>query len=334
MKVLVTGGAGFIGSSVAERLLDLGHHVVCLDNFNDFYSPAIKRENLARCLAHDRFTLCEGDITDRSLLAALFAAERFEAIVHLAAWAGVRPSIERPEIYEEVNLGGTVNLLQRARLDGVRTFVFASSSSVYGGRNDPPFSEDDLVGRPVSPYAATKRAGELLCYTYHHLFGLDVTCLRYFTVYGPRQRPEMAIHKFARRLVRGEAIPLFGDGASSRDYTYIDDIVDGTVRALERCQGYEILNLGESTTTRLLDLVRLIGDTLGVEPQIEWLPDQPGDVPITFANVERARRVLDYRPAVPVEVGVPRFVDWYLAGPGRRDAPHFRRRAVAPRSGA
>ena len=319
MEVLLTGGAGFIGSWVAERLLEQGHSVTCIDNFNDFYDPRIKRENLTGCSGSDRFELVEGDITDRALIDALFERRRFEAIVHLAAWAGVRPSIERPEIYEEVNLGGTLNLLQQARKHQIGTFVFASSSSVYGGRTDPPFSEDDAVGRPVSPYAATKRSGELLCYTFHHLFDLNITCLRYFTVYGPRQRPEMAIHKFARRMLQRRPIPLFGDGSSSRDYTYIDDIVDGTVRALDRCQGYEIINLGESTTTGLLELVRLIADALGVEPEIEWLPDQPGDVPITFADVSRARSLLGYAPKVPVAAGVPKFIEWYLAGPGKRD---------------
>lgn len=325
MHVLLTGGAGFIGSWVGERLLDLGHQVVCIDNFNEFYDPTIKRENLESCLKNPRFELCEGDITDRPLVDDLFESHDFDAIIHLAAWAGVRPSIERPEIYEQVNLGGTLNLLQRARMDKIERFVFASSSSVYGGRTDPPFREVDSVGRPVSPYAATKRSGELLCYTFHHLFELNIACLRYFTVYGPRQRPEMAIHKFARRMVRGEKIPLFGDGSSSRDYTYIDDIVDGTIKALERCEGYEIYNLGESHTTKLLDLVNQIGESLGVKPQIEWLPDQPGDVPITFADVSHAREKLDYAPSVPVTEGVPKFIDWYLAGPGRRDAPDFKR---------
>jgi UDP-glucuronate 4-epimerase len=319
MKILLTGGAGFIGSWVGERLLDMGHEVVCIDNFNEFYDPEIKRANLRSALSSPRFTLCEGDITDRRLLDDIFAATRFDAIVHLAAWAGVRPSIEHPEIYEEVNVGGTLNLLQRARHTRVPRFVFASSSSVYGGRTDPPFSEDDVVARPVSPYAATKLAGEVLCHTYHHLFDISVTCLRYFTVYGPRQRPEMAIHKFARLMHQGRPVPLFGDGTSSRDYTFIDDIVDGTVRALERCEGYEVINLGESRTTTLVELVRTVGAVLGVEPEIEWLPDQPGDVPITFADVSKAREKLGYDPSTPVEVGVKRFVEWYLAGPGIKD---------------
>jgi UDP-glucuronate 4-epimerase len=320
MQVLLTGGAGFIGSWVGERLLDQGHEVVCLDNFNAFYDPELKRANVAAALARPGYELCEGDITDRALLAELFGRRRFDAIVHLAAWAGVRPSIQRPEIYEEVNVGGTLNLLQQARATGVGRFVFASSSSVYGGRDDPPFREDDPVARPVSPYAATKRAGELLCYTWHHLFGLNVTCLRFFTVYGPRQRPEMAIHAFTRLMHRGEPVPVYGDGSSSRDYTYIDDIVDGTVRALERCEGYGIVNLGESRTTTLSRLVALIAEALGVEPRIEHHPDQPGDVPITFADVSLAREKLGYDPRVPVEIGVPRFVEWYLErnGPAQR----------------
>jgi UDP-glucuronate 4-epimerase len=320
MKILLTGGAGFIGSCVGERLLGMGHELVTIDNFNEFYDPDIKRANVKGCLESSRFKLCEGDICDRKLLEDLFEAEKFEAVVHLAAWAGVRPSIERPEIYEEVNLGGTLNLLQRARHAGIKTFVFASSSSVYGGRKDPPFRETDAVDRPVSPYAATKKSGEVICYSYHHLFDISFSCLRFFTVYGPRQRPEMAIHKFARLMHQGKAIPLFGDGTSSRDYTYIDDIVDGTIKSLERCEGYEIYNLGESHTTTLIDLVNHIAATLGVEPKINWLPDQPGDVPITFADISKAKEKLGYSPKTLVDVGVQRFVDWYLAGPGIKDA--------------
>ena len=320
MAILLTGGAGFIGSWVGERLLADGHQVVCIDNFNDFYDPEIKRGNLASSLRSESYELAEGDICDEGLLDELFASHRFDAVVHLAAWAGVRPSIERPRIYQQVNLGGTMNLLEHARHGRVPRFVFVSSSSVYGGRKDPPFRETDSVGNPVSPYAATKRAGELLCYTYHHLFGLAVSCLRYFTVYGPRQRPEMAIHKFARRMRQGRPIPLFGDGSSSRDYTYVDDIVDGTVRALDRCEGYEIYNLGESETTTLKELVDLIASSLGIEPLVEWLPDQPGDVPLTFADVSKAKERLGYAPSVPVREGVGRFIEWYLEGPGREDA--------------
>jgi UDP-glucuronate 4-epimerase len=319
MLVLLTGGAGFIGSWVGEKLLERGDQVVCLDNFNEFYDPAIKRANLAHSLDQQGFELCEGDLTDTTFLDDLFQRHRFDAIIHLAAWAGVRPSIERPSIYADVNVGGTVNLLERACQGKVQKFVFASSSSVYGGRTNPPFCETDDVSRPVSPYAATKKSGELLCYTFHHLFGLPINCLRYFTVYGPRQRPEMAIHKFTRRLQQGRPLPLFGDGGSSRDYTYIDDIVDGTLRALDHCEGYDIFNLGESQTTRLIDLVNLIAQSLGVKPTIQWLPDQPGDVPITFADVSHARQELGYAPSVPVETGVPRFVEWYLQGPGLKD---------------
>jgi UDP-glucuronate 4-epimerase len=214
-----------------------------------------------------------------------------------------------------------MKLLEHARHSEVPKFVFASSSSVYGGRKDPPFRETDFVGQPVSPYAATKRAGEIIAYTYHHLFGMSLSCLRYFTVYGPRQRPEMAIHKFARRMLQGRPIPLFGDGHSSRDYTYVDDIVDGTVRALDHCEGYEIYNLGESHTTTLKELVDVIAENMGVEPNIEWLPDQPGDVPLTFADVTKAKEKLGYDPRTLVPEGVRRFVEWYKAGPAKKDAP-------------
>lgn len=310
MEVLLTGGAGFIGSWVGERLLAMGHQVVCIDNFNEFYDPRIKRENLIACQRSDRFELFNADITNRELIKDLFAAHDFDAVVHLAAWAGVRPSIERPEIYEEVNLGGTLNLLQAAREQGVKKFVFASSSSVYGGRTDPPFSEEDSVGRPVSPYAATKRSGELLCYTYHHLFDISFTCLRYFTVYGPRQRPEMAIHKFARLILEERPLPVFGDGGSERDYTYIDDIIDGVVRSVDCCRGYRIYNLGESQTTSLKRLISLLEESMGTRARLDFQPMQPGDVNRTYADLSRAREELGYRPTVPVERGIPRFVEW------------------------
>jgi UDP-glucuronate 4-epimerase len=316
MTILLTGGAGFIGSFVGEGLLARGHRVVAVDDFNDFYDPAIKRANVATCLASDRFELREGDIRDGRFLDEVFASHRFDAVVHLAAWAGVRPSIERPELYVEVNVGGTTSLLERARAARVQRFVFASSSSVYGGRDDPPFRETDPVDRPVSPYAATKRAGELLCATYHKLYGMSATCLRYFTVYGPRQRPEMAIHKFARLLAAGQPVPVHGDGSSSRDYTYIDDIVDGTLRALERCEGFEIYNLGESETTTLEDLVSMLGEAMGVEPRILRLPDQAGDVPMTWAEITKAQERIGYAPSVPVREGVRRFAEWFRSRPG------------------
>jgi UDP-glucuronate 4-epimerase len=309
MKIIVTGGAGFIGSHLVERLLGQNHEVVCLDNFNDFYDPAIKKRNIEKALSHSNYTLVVGDILDRDLLDKVFA-KSFDVVVHLAAYAGVRPSIERPELYQQVNIEGTVNLLECCRQHDVSKFVYASSSSVYGGRKDVPFRETDVVSRPISPYAATKVAGEALCYTYHHLFKLNIHGLRFFTVYGPRQRPEMAIHLFARRMLRGDVIPVFGDGRSARDYTYIDDIVDGVVASIERCAGYEVINIGGSKTTTLNDLVEIIGKRLGVTPRIDRSSDQPGDVPITYADVSFAKDLLGYVPSVGIEEGIDRFCQW------------------------
>lgn len=311
MRILLTGAAGFIGSNLADRLLATGHEVLGLDNFNDFYDPGLKARNLKSAQSLANFELVRGDILDSDLLRTVFADFRPERVVHLAAWAGVRPSIERPALYQKVNVEGTTNLLERCRLDGVRHFVFASSSSVYGDREQVPFCETDNVDFPISPYAATKKAGELLCYTWHHLFGLHTACLRFFTVYGPRQRPEMAIHQFIRRIDQGEIVPMFGDGSTSRDYTYIDDIVDGVVAALERVQGYRIYNLGESKTISLRDLIDLIGRHVGKTPRVEIRPLQPGDVTRTFADVTRARAELDYAPRVNIDEGIRRMVAWY-----------------------
>lgn len=311
MHILITGAAGFIGSHLAERLLQEQHTIVGLDDFNDFYDPAVKRANVQALLEKDDFHLVEGDIRDLTDLKRLFSQERFDAIIHLAARAGVRPSIREPLLYQEVNCLGTNNLLEMARKHGVQKFLFASSSSVYGANRKVPFAEDDPVDHPVSPYAATKKAGELLCYTYHHLFGISVSCLRFFTVYGPRQRPDMAIHKFTRLIDGGERVPMFGDGSSRRDYTYITDIIDGVVAALERCQGYAIYNLGESRTVELRYLIELISSCLGKRPHVEVLPEQPGDVPITYADISRAQKELDYAPKVPIEEGIPQFVEWY-----------------------
>jgi UDP-glucuronate 4-epimerase len=315
VKVIVTGAAGFIGSHLVERLLSRGARVVGVDNFDPFYDPAIKRRNLAAALASDRFRLVEADIRDAELAGAVRAGggEGADAVVHLAAQAGVRPSIAQPLLYTQVNVDGTVAMLELARALGVRRFVFGSSSSVYGNNPRVPFAESDPVDGPISPYAATKRAAELLCHAYSHLHGLSVACLRFFTVYGPRQRPDLAIHAFARRMLRGEPITLFGDGSSERDYTYVDDIVDGIEGALAFTAGeprFEIFNLGESQTTTLLRLVELLSAALGVRPAIEWKPPQPGDVERTYADVSRARRMLGYAPRVPVEAGIPRFVHW------------------------
>jgi UDP-glucuronate 4-epimerase len=309
--ILVTGGAGFIGSHLTRRLLARGDRVTVLDDFNDFYDPRRKRANVAALARSPHFTLVEGDIRDGAAVDALFAGGRFDAVVHLAARAGVRPSLSEPVLYEEVNCIGTLRLLEAARRSGPQVFIFGSSSSVYGTNRKVPFAESDEVNQPISPYATTKRTGELLCYNYHHLYGLRATCLRFFTVYGPAQRPEMAIHKFTDLLAKGRPVTLYGNGESRRDYTYIDDIVDGLIKALEVAPGFEIVNLGGAETTTLRDLVAWLAAELAVEPRIEYLPDQPGDVPITYADVAKAARLFGYEPKVPIREGLRRFVAWY-----------------------
>ncbi len=311
--VLLTGGAGFIGSHVAARLVGRGDRVTVLDDFNDFYDPALKRANAAFFEDRDDWQLVEGDIRDAALVDRLFRDERFDAVIHLAARAGVRPSLREPILYEDVNCIGTLRLLEAARHHGPANFVFASSSSVYGINEKVPFAEDDPVDRPISPYATTKRAGELLCFNYSHLYGLRTSCLRFFTVYGPAQRPEMAIAKFTGLLARGEAVPIYGTGQSRRDYTYIDDIVDGILAALDLAPRFEIFNLGGSQTTALVDLVHWLAEELGVEARLEMLPEQPGDVPITFADVSKAQRMLGYAPKVPIREGLRRYVEWFAS---------------------
>lgn len=315
-SVLITGGAGFIGSHLAERLLSEGRQVVCLDNFNDYYDPAIKRANITDALSDPNYSLVEGDVLDAKLLDELFSTGGFDAIVHLAARAGVRPSLLNPALYEQVNVSGTLNLLERAKNAGVGHFVFGSSSSVYGANTKVPFSESDSVDRPVSPYAATKRAGELVCYTYHYLYKLPITCLRFFTVYGPRQRPDMAIHKFTRLIDEGREVPFFGDGRSRRDYTYIDDIIAGVLNSMQKPDGYKVYNLGESRTTELQELIGLIEAGLGKRANLNRLPDQPGDVPVTFADIDLARRELGYAPKTLVTEGIRRFIAWYTETKG------------------
>lgn len=308
--VLVTGGAGFIGSHVVERLLAAGRRVVAVDSFDDFYAPAVKRRNVRLALAHPAYTLVEADIRDEARMHDVAARHDVDTIVHLAARAGVRPSIEQPLLYQSVNGTGTTVMLEVARRRRVKNFLFGSSSSVYGESGEVPFREDMRVDRPVSPYAATKKANEEIAFTYHHLYGLPVTCLRFFTVYGPRQRPEMAIHAFARAIGEGRPLTLYGDGSSSRDYTYVDDIVDGVVAALDRPQAYEVVNLGGSRTTSLVDLVALLEARLGRRAIVERLPAQPGDVTITYADVSRAHRLFGYTPRVPIEQGLDRFARW------------------------
>jgi UDP-glucuronate 4-epimerase len=308
----VTGAAGFIGSHATESLLGDGHQVVGLDNFDPFYPRAVKEQNLAAARRHPGFRLVEADIRDPAAVAAAFQdGGPFDAVLHLAAKAGVRPSIAEPLLYAQVNIVVTLNLLDQAARQRPRPrFVFGSSSSVYGNNPKVPFSETDPVDNPISPYAATKKAGELLAYTYHHLEGMAVWCLRFFTVYGPRQRPDLAIHKFARLILAGRPVQQFGDGTSSRDYTYIDDIVCGVRRALERCEGYEIVNLGSKNPVSLGRMIEVVAEACGRRPTVEVLPDQAGDVERTFADVAKAERLLDYRPTMPFEEGVRRFVAW------------------------
>jgi len=309
--VLITGGAGFIGSHLAERLLDAGRRVVVLDNFDSFYDPSIKRKNVKPALAHGAYRLVEGDIRDGDTLESLFGSERFATVVHLAARAGVRPSIADPVLYSSVNLDGTTRLLEACRRHAVSRFVFGSSSSVYGNNTHVPFSESDPVDHPISPYAATKKAGEVLCHVYHHLHGMDVACLRFFTVYGPRQRPEMAIHKFAAALAEGRQIEQYGDGSSARDYTYVADIVGGIQRAMERISGYAVWNLGGSRTITLADLVREIAQRLGVEARVKQVENQPGDVDRTWADIALAQRELDWSPEIDIQHGLDLFLEWF-----------------------
>lgn len=314
MKILVTGAAGFIGSHCCERLLARGDEVIGLDNFDPLYDPRIKRRNLAAFCDHERFTFAEVNLCDAEAMRAFWKGQCADvrAVVHLAARAGVRPSLADPVGYEQCNVAATVHLLERAaKTKPCPKFVFASSSSVYGNNPKVPFSESDNVDRPISPYAATKKTGELFCYTYHHLYQIPVTALRFFTVYGPRQRPDLAIHKFTARILAGREIEVYGDGDSSRDYTYIDDILDGVVAAVDRCEGYEIINLGSRSPVRLDDMIRTIEETVGTKAKIQRLPSQPGDVDRTFADVAKAKRLLDYEPSMPFGEGVERFVAWY-----------------------
>jgi UDP-glucuronate 4-epimerase len=317
VNALVTGGAGFIGGHLCQRLLDRGDSVVCVDSFDSFYDPSIKRTTAGALARSPRFRLVEADIRDLPRLEGELQAGEIDAIVHLAARAGVRPSIKDPILYSQVNVEGTVAILELARRLGVRSFVFGSSSSVYGDSSAVPFREDETAASPISPYAATKRAGELLCHSYAHLYGLAVVCLRFFTVYGPRQRPDLAIHKFAQLMAAGEPIPFFGDGSTRRDYTYVDDIVQGIEGAIGFAAAnpgcFELFNLGESDTVPLSRLVELLSAALGVEPVLHRLPAQPGDVEQTFADVSRARARLGYAPRVRIEEGIPRFVEWFRA---------------------
>jgi UDP-glucuronate 4-epimerase len=311
MRILVTGGAGFIGSHLVEKLLSVGHDMAILDDFNDFYDPQIKRENIAR-ISND-VEIHRVDLRDDTAMRNLFHREKFETIAHLAARAGVRPSIQNPQLYYDTNVGGTLHLLDAARVTGVERFIFASSSSVYGALEKVPFSEDQHLTQTLSPYAATKIAGEFLCSTFSRLYQMRVVVLRYFTVYGPRQRPDLAIHQFTRRIYAGEPIDQFGDGTTRRDYTYIDDIIQGTLAGLQY-EGplFDIFNLGESETIPLKDLISAIESALGKKAKINQLAEQPGDMPLTCADISKAKKLLGYDPKTKFQEGLPRFIDWFL----------------------
>ncbi|OHB59551.1 MAG: epimerase [Planctomycetes bacterium RBG_13_46_10] len=309
MKALVTGAAGFIGSHLCERLLAQNWEVVGVDNFDEFYDKKIKRHNIEGCLKNKIFHLIEADIRDSAAIDKAIGGD-IEIIVHLAARAGVRPSIENPSLYTDVNVNGTMVLLEAAKKYNIRKFIFGSSSSVYGNNKKVPFSESDNVDFPISPYAATKKAGELICHAYHHLYGMDITCLRYFTVYGPRQRPDLAIHKFAKLIEKGKPIQIYGDGTMMRDFTYIDDIIDGTVAAMERCFGFNIYNIGHSHPITVNDLIAEIEKALGKKAVKEYLPPQPGDVERTYADVTKAAKDLDYNPSTTIQTGIAKFVAW------------------------
>ena len=316
-RVLVTGAAGFIGSHLAERLLARGDAVIAIDCFNDYYAPAIKRANVAYALRQPQYTLHEIDICEETALRSVFEKERPDVVVHLAARAGVRPSLADPNLYHRVNVIGGQHMLDACRdftsaaTGTMPHLVFASSSSVYGGCTEVPFREDNPVSRPISPYAATKRMNELQAHVYSHIYGLHVTMLRFFTVYGPRQRPDMAIHMFTRLITEGKPVPMFGDGTTRRDYTFIDDIVDGLVACVDKPFQYEIFNFGEHHTTTLRELIDLIGKHVGKTPVIDLKPLQPGDVPITYADIDHARDLIGYAPRFSMDEGIMRFVAWY-----------------------
>ncbi len=316
ITVLITGAAGFIGSHLVEYMLSLGNRVVGLDNFCDFYDPATKRRHLAGALAQANFSLIQADIRDRQAVDQAFDEYRPSVVVHLAAMAGVRPSIENPRLYTQVNIDGTVNMLDAAVAHGCQRFIFASSSSVYGNNPKVPFAETDPVDHPISPYAATKKSGEVICHTYWHLYRLPMVCLRFFTVYGPRQRPDLAIGKFIRRIAAGKPISVFGDGSTSRDYTYIDDIIQGIAAAIDRCgasPGYGIYNLGGNRPVSLKDLIRMIESVTGQAACVQRQPLQPGDVTRTWADLSHSAADLGYRPLTPLADGIAHQWQWFCA---------------------
>lgn len=311
----ITGGAGFIGSTLAEKLLSNGNKVVTIDNFCDFYDPKLKEKNVENLITNKNFKLYRGDIRDREILKKIFDENQIDIVMHLAAMAGVRPSIQNPILYQEVNCLGTQNILEEMRLHDCKNLVMASSSSVYGNCKEVPFREDMIVDFAISPYAATKKANEVMTHVYHKLYDMNVIMLRFFTVYGPKQRPDLAINKFTRLMLEGNEIPMFGDGTTSRDYTYVDDIVDGIDRAckyaLENKNVYEILNIGNSSPISLKEMINIIAKTLNVEPKIKQLPMQPGDVDRTFADISKAKHLIGYNPKTSFEEGIKKFIKWY-----------------------
>lgn len=310
-KYLITGGAGFIGSNLTARLLKLGHEIVCIDNLDSFYDIGIKHKNLSAFEGNDGHLFLEGDIRDYDFMRLVFKEHKFDQVIHLAARAGVRPSIVDPLLYNDVNVKGTLNILECLKEFKIPKLIFASSSSVYGTNTKVPFAEDDLIQKTISPYAVTKLAGEMFCHSYSHLYGISVASLRFFTVYGPAQRPEMAIHKFTKAIFDGEKIPMFGDGSSRRDYTYVEDIVEGIIGSMENTFGFEIFNLGNSATISLKELIDVIAKAAGKEAIIDQQPQQPGDVPVTYADIAKSKQMLSYNPQTPIREGIVKFVNWY-----------------------
>lgn len=311
----ITGGAGFIGSSLSERLIKEGNKVVTIDNFCDFYNPKIKENNIKELSKSSNFKIYRKDIRDRQAIKEIFDENNIDIVMHLSAMGGVRPSIENPVLYQEVNCMGTQNILEEMKAHNIKNLVMASSSSVYGNCKEVPFREDMVVDFAISPYAATKKANEVMTHVYHKLFDINVMMLRFFTVYGPKQRPDLAINKFTRFMLEGQEIPMFGDGTTSRDYTYIDDIVDGIIKSCNYCMEnknvYEILNIGNSSPVSLKEMILTIGQALGIEPKIKQLPMQPGDVDRTYADISKAKRLIGYEPETSFDDGINKFVNWY-----------------------
>jgi len=311
MRILVTGAAGFIGSNLVDKLLQTGHEIIAIDNFDPYYDRKIKEQNIAGARDYSKFHFFEMDITDEESIKNLFQKFPCEMVIHIAAKAGVRPSIEDPAGYYRANVLGTLTLLEACKEFSIKKFIFASTSSIYGNNKKVPFSENDFVDHPISPYAATKKACELLCHNYYHLYGINIFSLRFFTVYGPRQRPDLAIYKFFKLISQNQPIPLYGDGSTSRDYTYIDDILDGMLKSIQKVNGYEIINLGESQTISLVGLVELIEKILGKNADRKFMPMQPGDVDRTFADISKAKKLLGYDPQTKVEEGLMKFYEWF-----------------------